>query len=631
MTEPSRRTYCLLKWLFVLNIIWLASAQSTFFEISSPWVWTCKEKKCLRTRASETTQGQSNAVCKLTCYDSATLWPLPTGETTLSKDVSAFFANDVRIAKLTSNSTKTEDMLKEAAAIFSEHIKQMENNGLGGSTRDCSVSANTCASAAPYSSSEHLFNVEVIVTQNIAPLALDTDESYTLDVKTTNSVTTAYIVAETFFGARHAMETLSQLITWDELSNSLVVIQNAHIEDSPVFPHRGFAVDTARNYMEISLIKRIIDGLSYNKLNVLHWHMSDSNSFPFVSTREPLMAIYGAPSARKVYRPAEVQELVHYAQVRGVKIIPELDAPSHVGAGWDWGPLYGMGDLIICLDKQPWDEYCAQPPCGIFDPTNDKIYTVLKNIYKDMDDVFQSDMFHMGGDEVNMRCWNESESIKKWLVDKGWNKDPNPYLKLWSYFQNQSLAKLDEAHGRTQPVIIWNSDLTAKEHAKDYLDPNRYIIQYWNTWNNSILKDLYEDGYKLIISNYDALYLDCGYGSWVGNGLNNWCPQYTGWKLIYENSPRVMIQNFSLPYNKDQILGGEAALWAEQSQGGAIEGKLWPRLSALAERLWTDPDTKWFAAETRLHIQRERMVERGITADALQPEWCVQNDGSCIL
>jgi hexosaminidase len=113
------------------------------------------------------------------------------------------------------------------------------------------------------------------------------------------------------------METLSQLITWDELSNSLVVIQNAHIEDSPVFPHRGFAVDTARNYMEISLIKRIIDGLSYNKLNVLHWHMSDSNSFPFVSTREPLMAIYGAASARKVYRPAEIQELVHYAQVRG--------------------------------------------------------------------------------------------------------------------------------------------------------------------------------------------------------------------------------------------------------------------------------------------------------------------------
>jgi hexosaminidase len=113
------------------------------------------------------------------------------------------------------------------------------------------------------------------------------------------------------------METLSQLITWDELSNSLVVIKDVHIEDSPVFPHRGFTLDTARNYMEIPLIKRIIDGLSYNKLNVFHWHISDSNSFPFVSNREPLMAIYGAHSARQIYRPADIQELVHYAQVRG--------------------------------------------------------------------------------------------------------------------------------------------------------------------------------------------------------------------------------------------------------------------------------------------------------------------------
>ena len=101
-----------------------------------------------------------------------------------------------------------------------------------------------------------------------------------------------------------------------------------------------------------------------------------------------------------------------------------------------------MEDLILCLDKQPWEEYCAQPPCGIFNPINDKIYTVLSNIYKDMADLFQSDMFHMGGDEVNMKCWKETESITKWLVDKGWDKDPNAYLKLWSYYQNQSLAKL---------------------------------------------------------------------------------------------------------------------------------------------------------------------------------------------
>ena len=76
-------------------------------------------------------------------------------------------------------------------------------------------------------------------------------------------------------------------------------------------------------------MKRIIDGLSYNKMNVLHWHLTDTQSFPFVSTREPLMSIYGAYTPQQVYRPEEVKELVHYATVRGVKIVPEFDGRLH--------------------------------------------------------------------------------------------------------------------------------------------------------------------------------------------------------------------------------------------------------------------------------------------------------------
>lgn len=453
-------------------------------------------------------------------------------------------------------------MLREAAAIFTGYMQKMESNGLDGSTRECSVAANTCA--ASYLTANHMFNIEVIVNRNDVQLAIDTDESYVLDVATNNFVTTAYIVANTFFGARHAMETLSQLVTWDEISNSLVVVQNAHIEDSPVFAHRGFAIDTARNYMEVSLLKRIIDGLSYNKLNVLHWHMTDSNSFPFVSAREPLMAVYGAHTARQVYRPADIQELVHYAQVRGVKIIPELDAPSHVGAGWDWGPIYKMGDLVLCFDKQPWDEYCAQPPCGVFNPINDNVYNVLSNIYKDMADLFQSDMFHMGGDEVNVRCWNETKEITDWMATNGWGQDKESFLKLWSHYQNKSVEKLDGAYGRQQPIILWTSDLTANGHAPLYLDRNRYVVQYWDSWNDTSVKILYEQGYKLIMSNVDALYLDCGFSGWVGEALNNWCSPYKSWKTIYANSPKLMTDHFNLPYNKDQFLGGEAALWAEQ-------------------------------------------------------------------
>ena len=63
----------------------------------------------------------------------------------------------------------------------------------------------------------------------------------------------------------------------------------------------------------------------------------------------------------------------------------------------------------------------------------------------------------------------------------------------------------------------------------------------------------------------------------------------------------------------------------------SVEAKLWPRGSAFAERLWSDPqETTWREAEQRLHEQRKRMVhERGIHADAFQPEFCRIHDGRC--
>ena len=63
----------------------------------------------------------------------------------------------------------------------------------------------------------------------------------------------------------------------------------------------------------------------------------------------------------------------------------------------------------------------------------------------------------------------------------------------------------------------------------------------------------------------------------------------------------------------------------------AVEAKIWPRSCALAERLWSDPiDTGWKEAEARILEQRRRMaVFRGIHADAIQPEFCRQNDGFC--
>ena len=79
-----------------------------------------------------------------------------------------------------------------------------------------------------------------------------------------------------------------------------MISEKAQIQDAPIFPFRGILIDTGRNYFSVKSLKRIVDAMSYNKLNVLHWHMNEQQSFPFVSQRVPELSAYGAYSKRLV-------------------------------------------------------------------------------------------------------------------------------------------------------------------------------------------------------------------------------------------------------------------------------------------------------------------------------------------
>ena len=102
-----------------------------------------------------------------------------------------------------------------------------------------------------YKADAQLVNIEVAFTSNATYSTMAIDESYKLAVNTSASTTSVFIVATTFFGARHALETLSQLIVWDSDLSSLIMISDASIQDSPVYPHRGIMVDTSRNFSNI--------------------------------------------------------------------------------------------------------------------------------------------------------------------------------------------------------------------------------------------------------------------------------------------------------------------------------------------------------------------------------------------
>ena len=148
-------------------------------------------------------------------------------------------------------------------------------------------------------SSTGIVKVLLKIASNESRVTMETDESYQLKIVANPQGHEVEIEAETYFGARHGLETLSQLISYDELRNSLQMHSEAAVEDKPSYVHRGLLIDTSRNFFGLDILKRIIDGLSYNKMNVFHWHITDTHSFPLKLKSVPELAQFGAYSAGK--------------------------------------------------------------------------------------------------------------------------------------------------------------------------------------------------------------------------------------------------------------------------------------------------------------------------------------------
>ncbi|XP_037893640.1 chitooligosaccharidolytic beta-N-acetylglucosaminidase-like isoform X2 [Glossina fuscipes] len=363
------------------------------------------------------------------------------------------------------------------------------------------------------------------------------------------------------------------------------------------------------------------DAMAMVKLNTFHWHIIDSQSFPMEIKARPELHKLGAYSQRKVYTHRDITEIVEYGRQRGIRIMPEFDAPAHVCEGWQ-----NKISATACFKATPWSNYCPEPPCGQLDPTINDTYSVLQDIYQDMFNLFDPDVFHMGGDEVFFACWSDKQSIADWMTGLNWDLENLGFTQLWGNFQMKAMRTVDSvAKNKQVPIILWTSLLTDPVHINRYLNKRRYIIQIWTEQNDSQVLGILERGFRIIVSNSDALYFDCGGSSWL-EAETNWCSPYNGWQRVYENK----MENIAKGY-VSQVLGAEAAVWSEQIDEQNLDQRLWPRASALAERLWSNPSDNWQKALARLRLHRENLVKNGIAAEPIQPEWCLQNPKSCLI
>jgi hexosaminidase len=488
-----------------------------------------------------------------------------------------------------------------------------------------------------------LTTVNVDIANTGATLQHGVDESYTLDIAGGSG--SVNISAKTVYGALHALTTLQQIIINDGKGN-MIVEQPVSVQDAPLYPVRGIMIDSGRNFISKKKIFEQIDGMALSKLNVLHWHIIDSQSWPLEIKAYPEMT-EDAYSSNEIFSQDTLKEIISYAAARAVRIIPEIDMPGHASSGW--GQI--DQDLLTCQDSwwsnDNWPTHTAvEPNPGQLDILNNKTYEVTGKVYKEIADIFPDNWFHIGGDELFLNCNNFSSRAVDFFNSGKTMGD------LYQYWVDHALPNFRAQANKT--FVMWEDVVLSADVAATGVVPKDVVLQAWNNGLDHI-SNLTARGYQVIVSSSDFIYLDCGYGGWVGNdprynvminpnatdgGANfnwgglggSWCSPYKTWQRIYDYDFTFNLTDTQ----KSLVQGAIAPLFSEQVDDVVISQKMWPRAAALAELVWSgnrdeNGDKRTTELTQRILNFREYLVANGVQAAPLMPKYCLQHPHACDL
>jgi len=216
--------------------------------------------------------------------------------------------------------------------------------------------------------------------------------------------------------------------------------------------------------------------------------------------------------------------------------------------------------------------------------------------------LFADKMVHFGGDEVELGCWTASSKIRRWLADH--NMSPRDGVK---YFIAQVAAHAAKGHGLTP--VFWDDVAEQFEGHINRL-PRHSVFQIWRRKAN--LRGVLDAGHRAVLSNMDG-------------GASSWYLDLKGTvEGVHSNEPCE-----GLPSKLcDLVLGGEGCMWGENVDPSTLLGKLYPRLAAIAERLWSPRDTAF--SELRLQALRCRLLRLGIACSPVTASGVV-GAGSCAI
>lgn len=424
-------------------------------------------------------------------------------------------------------------------------------------------------------------------------------EGYKLNVTASSIILSASQSAGIFRG----IETIRQLLPASENTKkavSILTIPALSISDQPAFEWRGMHLDVSRHFFSSDYLKKFIDLLALYKFNKLHLHLTDDQGWRIEIKKYPKLTEEGAwrtfnnqDSVCMVraktnpdfiidpkhiiekdgktlyggfYTQEEMKSVVAYALARHIDIIPEIDMPGHMMAAITSYPF------LTANGENKWGKFFTTPIC----PCKETTFEFAQNVFTEIMDIFPSKYIHIGGDEVDRRSWEQTDSCKT-LMGK---LNIQTTGELQSYFINR-MEKFFNSKGRK--LIGWDEIL------EDGISSTA-MVMYWRTWVPDAPVKAARTGNKVVMSPGNPLYFD-----------ND--PDKNSLSEVYHFNP---IPAKLTAAEAQGIIGAQANTWSEKiPTESRADYMVFPRMTALAELLWTKKDDyKSYLQRLKMHYPR---------------------------
>ena len=443
---------------------------------------------------------------------------------------------------------------------------------------------------------------QLIIEKNNLNYPVNNKDAYSINIDSDK----IRITSNTSAGQFYALQTLLQL---SRISNGKISFPKLEIIDNPRFAYRGFMMDVSRHFFDTDFLKKQIDAMAHFKLNRLHIHFTDAAGWRIEIKKYPLLTELAAwrpePSWKKwwfgsrryvlqsndsayggFYTQKEIKELVRYAADRHITIIPEIEMPGHSEEAMAAYPFLACDNVNF-----PNGDVCAG---------KESTYIFFENVLDEVIKLFPSEYIHIGADEAGKRAWKTcshcTERMKKESLAN--------VEELQAYFIKR-ISDFLQTKGKK--LIGWDEITEGKipENAK---------VMIWRNEENAL--EALQNGNSVILSPGEFCYLD----AYQDAPLTQ--PEAIGGYLpiekIYSYNPFSKI-----PSNFHNLISGvQANLWTEYIPTTEhAEYMIWPRLMAISEVAWTEPQQKsWIRFRANAIDKNACLQSTGINAFDLKTE-----------